>query len=253
MCIRDSFLLGALIALFIFGFLPAIEYVGLAMKIVLGVFTAIMALLAILLAIFSMIIVSIVIEYASRFIVLEDKKAIESVRNAWYFTKKHSSESALSWLMALAARIAYSLILAVPIMIIASLTGVVSYFNWIAGWLIAFAFQLLMTIPNGYSASFDSAFWTNVYLELSDSDRIIQPDQNDDSSITATERPGLFESEITGNKVLNETTNKAASETANEITNETAGETKPVDNNPIRHYPAGNDAVDNDDHYGDRE
>lgn len=243
-------LLSILIVLFIFGFLPAIEYMSLVWKIALGTFAAITGFLVVLLIIFSVIVISIVSDYAERFIVLEDKKALESIGCAWSFIKKHSFESTLAWLTKLVAGIAYSIALATPIMILVILSGVIAHFNQIAGSLFAFAFILLMIIPNGYWASFGNVFWTNVYLELRDSDCVIQLDQSDDSLITATEQQGLIESEKAGNNILNKTTNEttyeAISETTVETANETAGETRPADGKRPQRPITDNDRPEGD-------
>lgn len=157
-------------------FVPVIKTAP-AIAVVLSIITAILlASNATMFFIVLGITVSIVIEFAQRIIVVGEKRAVDSIRQAFLMLSKNLSQAAISWLVMLAAGIPFSIAMLI-LLVLFAIPVVLLGFNvgWIAAVILAIPLLLLMIIPAGYWNAFVSAFWTHVYLVLRETDEVENP------------------------------------------------------------------------------
>lgn len=156
---------GSLIAIDAFIFVLALPEEG-SISSGLLVLAIILAIILILLFIVSAITVGIINYLAARFIVIDNLKAVASVKQAFLMLRKYPGPVFLSWLIMVGVGYAAGSILGIFVLIVLVPAIVVGLLNIIAGLVTGIITFFLLLIPFGFYAAFDSAYWTNFFTAL---------------------------------------------------------------------------------------
>ena len=118
----------------------------------------------------------IIVSFANRIAVLQDKKVVESIKLSWNFIKVHFTDLLVFWLITLAwgfVLFVVSTILVLLIIPIGLVIIPILLINWILGVfliiLVIVGFGILSLAISGPIYSFSEVYWTRVYLELTKS------------------------------------------------------------------------------------
>jgi hypothetical protein len=136
----------------------------------------------------SIFLVSLIVDYAARYIVLKDLEVIASIKKAWALIKKNESQSFLAFLVALASNFAYSIVFAMATFFVSTPLVLFAIIGDIGKLIMVVLLVCLLPIPAGYWAAFNSAYWTNIFIALVDIDKETVKDLKNET-IIAGEKP----------------------------------------------------------------
>jgi hypothetical protein len=179
-----AFVLTAIVVIGAIAFIPVMESASRATIVLLIIAAVLLAVIGTIFFIVLAVALSIIMEFAQRFIVIDGRRAIDSIRQAYMMLRKNLPQAVISWLIMLAAGIPFSIamiillvVFAVPVVLLGIKAGI------LAAVILAIPLLLLMSVPAGYWTAFGSSFWTHVYLAL------CEPDEAEPPALSAIDEP----------------------------------------------------------------
>ncbi len=151
-------LIGFDVLLFVLAFLHGTPAIGVIVALVL------FSILLLLLIIAATVVISLIGNFAERFIVINGMRVIDSIKRSYALFRKRTGQFFIAWLIMVGIGIAFGTVFA----ILAFIIGVPAvYLASINIWLVlvvAIPGAILLLIPSGFFQAFSSAFWTYFFL-----------------------------------------------------------------------------------------
>ncbi|MHB8840511.1 MAG: DUF7544 domain-containing protein [Candidatus Aquicultor sp.] len=161
-------LIGFDVLLFVLAFSHGTPSIGVIIALIL------FSILLLLLIIAAMVVISLIGNFADRFIVINGVRVIDSIKRSYALFRKHTGQFFIAWLIMVGIGIVFGTVFAVLAFIIGILAVYLASVNIWLVLVVAIPGIILLLIPSGFFQAFSSAFWTYFFLALPGLDRDIK-------------------------------------------------------------------------------